>query len=325
MIRIICVAVLCIISGAAKADWMSQVQAKELLGGLLEKGPRLSQDVAACRRISEQAIDEFHRVGVEEGVTDFYTRAMRQNGCFDAYSRFEPSAQKIGQSSTPTTVVTPLPPADVKPVPVLTTAIRPPHQGPAIGYVYLGTITEGGSTLVRAALDLQVVESGSPLTFIVLDMRGNRGGSVSEAVKILELFAPHQGALLFTQTTASGDFANRSSKKGAYSGIPMAVLVNGDTGSAAETIAGTLRSWGKVLVGSQTFGKFTYQSVYNMGPFTTVLTSGFMLMGKEKVNLNGKGLTPDFGMEVANTTIALRREDDEVYRRAVQGLYTLPR
>ena len=102
---------------------------------------------------------------------------------------------------------------------------------------------------------------------IVLDLRGNSGGSFTAAVKTAELFLP--GGII---VTAQGPHEEVNKVYTSFSGanashLPMVVLVDGDTASAAEVLAVALRDNGRAkLIGTATFGK---GSVQNVVAFTT--------------------------------------------------------
>ncbi len=120
-----------------------------------------------------------------------------------------------------------------------------------------------GATLARALLK-ERSDSQRPLAGVVLDLRGNGGGSTDGAIDALGLFLP--GAPLFPMKHRDGtievDHASRPSSIDEWNG-PVATLVDGETASAAEMIAGALMAYRRgPSVGQRTFGKGCVQEYF---------------------------------------------------------------
>ena len=131
-------------------------------------------------------------------------------------------------------------------------------------------------------------------TALLLDLRGNGGGSLDAAVEALGLFLP--GAKLFplVHRGAITEVLEAPLPEHPYAG-PVAALVDGDTASAAEMLAGALQAYGRgTLIGARTFGKGCVQEY-----FDDVVESGVLRMTTlQFVMPNGKplqqiGLTPE--------------------------------
>jgi carboxyl-terminal processing protease len=103
---------------------------------------------------------------------------------------------------------------------------------------------------------------------LVLDLRSNPGGLRDEAVRIADLFLdPHQG-ILESRGRAPGDNHRWTDAwPQRWRNLPIVVLVNGGTASAAEIIAGALQDHDRaLLVGDTTYGKGIVQTVFPLGP-----------------------------------------------------------
>jgi carboxyl-terminal processing protease len=129
-----------------------------------------------------------------------------------------------------------------------------------------------GDELTRAVLKERERE-GRPLTGVVLDLRGNGGGSTDGAIDALGVFIP--GASLFPMKRRDGsletDRAPEPPSVDRWRG-PVAALVDADTASAAEMIAGALASYHRgPIVGSTTFGKGCAQEYLDDEPREGVL------------------------------------------------------
>lgn len=125
---------------------------------------------------------------------------------------------------------------------------------PDIGYVVLSKFNEKASRETKAAIkDLQ--EQGAKK--IILDLRGNPGGLLSEAVNVSNLFIP-KGKLI-TSTQSVVEKYNKTyltPRNEAFENMPVAVLINGRSASASEIVSGSLQDYDRaVIVGARSFGK----------------------------------------------------------------------
>ncbi len=106
------------------------------------------------------------------------------------------------------------------------------------------------------------LRTGRPLKGIVLDLRGNRGGLLRVAVAAADIFLP---AGVVVRSSGRAPETNRiwlSDKTELAKGVPMAVLVDGGTASAAEVLAAALADRGRaIVIGSSTFGKGVVQTI----------------------------------------------------------------
>jgi carboxyl-terminal processing protease len=116
---------------------------------------------------------------------------------------------------------------------------------------------------------------GKGMNMLVLDLRGNRGGLLIQAVRVANTFL-QRGQMIVTQ---KGRFKDSSQSYAAVNespdNVPVVVLVNGDTASAAEIVAGALQDHDRALiVGETTFGKglvqFPFQLDYDSALLLTI-------------------------------------------------------
>ncbi len=143
-----------------------------------------------------------------------------------------------------------------------------------IAYINLSSFTEGCSNDVRKAF-IELKEQGAK--GLVLDLRDNGGGSLSEAVKIVNMFVPKGITLVKTKgKIARANSEYKTTEEPIDTVMPIAVLVNENTASASEITAGSLQDLDRgVVLGAKTFGKGLVQQVVQV-PYggSLKLTSG---------------------------------------------------
>ncbi len=135
---------------------------------------------------------------------------------------------------------------------------------PGIGYLSLDLVTERSASEVAAEVARLHAQG---MQGLILDLRGNPGGVRDEAVDIADLFLPSGTPILLTQgRTAEDNQRFVDSRPEAWPNLPVVVLVDGGSASAAEIVAGALQDQDRALiVGVPTFGKGLVQTQYRLG------------------------------------------------------------
>ena len=141
--------------------------------------------------------------------------------------------------------------------------------GDSIGYVILNSFTEGCARDVRMAL-VELKNRGA--RGFILDLRGNGGGSMSEAIDIAGLFITKGTMVLSTKgkiPQASQEYTTR--REPLDTEIPLVVLVDGQSASSSEIVAGAMQDLDRgVIMGSRTYGKGLVQTVREL-PYSASL------------------------------------------------------
>lgn len=129
----------------------------------------------------------------------------------------------------------------------------------SIGYLYLTGFTDNCAKDVKKAF-IELKQQGAK--GLIFDVRDNGGGSLQEAVDIVNLFVPKGQEIVVTKgklRQAEGSF--KTSKEPVDVEIPLAVLVNGSSASASETLSGSLQDLDRaVIIGTRTYGKGLVQT-----------------------------------------------------------------
>ncbi|WP_295991848.1 S41 family peptidase [uncultured Alistipes sp.] len=139
-----------------------------------------------------------------------------------------------------------------------------------VGYIRHSDFTEGCGEEMRRAIDRLRAEG--ELRGLVLDYRSNGGGIMQEAVKILSFFLPRDTEVLTTRGRAADSHRSyRTAAEPLLPDVPLAVLVDGNTASASEIVAGALQDLDRaVVIGRRSYGKGLVQSPEPLGYNTMV-------------------------------------------------------
>lgn len=139
-----------------------------------------------------------------------------------------------------------------------------------IGYIKLDKFLEQSAKEMETAF-YSLQEKGR-LKGVIIDLRDNGGGILQEAVKIVNLFIP-QGELVVSQKgkNATKTHSYRTMAKPIAPTVPLAILINGRSASAAEIVAGALQDLDRaVIVGERSFGKGLVQQTFNI-PYNNLI------------------------------------------------------
>ncbi len=122
------------------------------------------------------------------------------------------------------------------------------------GYIVLDKFNAKASSETKNALE-KLKEQGA--TQIILDLRGNPGGLLSEAVNVCNLFVPNNEIIVTTKShIAKHNNTYKTSRNPVDTEIPLAIIVDGHSASASEIVAGALQDLDRaVVIGSRSFGK----------------------------------------------------------------------
>lgn len=131
-----------------------------------------------------------------------------------------------------------------------------------IGYARIAQFNEKAADGLRGAISDLQVENGGRLPGMILDLRGNPGGLLTQSVEVSSVFLDG-GEVVSTRGRRADDVNVFNAEKGQMAkNVPLIVLVDGASASASEIVAGALQDKGRALiVGTTTFGKGSVQDV----------------------------------------------------------------
>ena len=186
-----------------------------------------------------------------------------------------------------------------------------------IGYVQLTEFSDHTAEQFRRALDA-LVKQGA--TSLILDLRNNPGGLLDSAVEVAEPFFRKGELIVYTKGRKPSDREEfKASSATPPITLPMAVLINAGSASAAEIVTGALKDTGRaVVVGERSFGKGSVQSVFKLenGEGLRLTTGRYYTPGG--ATIHEKGITPH--VEVVMTP----EEDTKLARQRARADLTDP-
>lgn len=188
-----------------------------------------------------------------------------------------------------------------------------------IGYIKITSFNDKTAEQFAGALS-SLTSSG--LNSLILDVRQNGGGSIAPLKSMLNKLLP-------ACVAATAEYANGIRKtlietdSASNISVPMAVLVDGGTASAAELFAVALRDEGNaLLIGTQTYGKAIIQGTYSFPDGTALTISNAKIIPSKSTPYDGVGLKPDYVTELptGSTPDTVSRENDSQLQKAVEIL-----
>jgi carboxyl-terminal processing protease len=180
-------------------------------------------------------------------------------------------------------------------------------EGGDVGVIRVSTFNERTGALLQDAIRQVKRDAGGRLRGVVLDLRNNPGGLLDQAIEVTDAFLDG-GEVVSTRGRQPEDVQRYNARRGDdLAGVPVVVLINGASASAAEIVAGALQDRNRALVvGTDSFGKGSVQTVIPLqggrdGALRLTTARYYTPAGR---SIQGAGITPD--MEVA-----ARRVDPE--------------
>jgi carboxyl-terminal processing protease len=176
--------------------------------------------------------------------------------------------------------------------------VQSEYLGNGLAYVRLSAFSEGTvADLEAAARELRAAAGRQDLLGLVLDLRSNPGGLLDSAVAVADEFLVEGVIVSGTGRVRQAQFEQTAMPGGAFEDVPMVVLVNGASASAAEIVAGALQDHGRArVVGEKTYGKGSVQTVMPLGEGSAIKLTTSRYLTPSGRSINGTGIAPDIAV-----------------------------
>jgi len=165
-------------------------------------------------------------------------------------------------------------------------------EEPTFGYVQIIRFTSRTPEELHTALeDL----NAKGVVALVLDLRSNSGGLLQESVQVASEFL--DGGVVFYEVRRETETETPVIPGGLATDMPLVVLVNQGTASAAELVAGAIRDQGRgILIGQKTYGKGSVQLIFRLSDESSIHITSAEWYTPSRAPLDGTGLEPDISM-----------------------------
>lgn len=202
-------------------------------------------------------------------------------------------------------------------VPTVDGLVLPGH--PDIAYINISQFGSETGTELKETFNTMNIKQFNGL---ILDMRYNHGGELNAAVQVASYFIP-EGPVVYI-VNKQGNVDTRMSA-GTYLGIPVVVLVNEESASAAEIVAGAIKDKGTAsIIGVKTYGKGVVQTIFPLSGGTSVKLTTAKYLTPNRVDIHKKGIEPDIKIELTQgqqaTISPLNTNFDSQLQKALQTL-----
>jgi carboxyl-terminal processing protease len=169
-----------------------------------------------------------------------------------------------------------------------------------IGYIRITTFSEQTSPGLKKAVEELTKEAENGLAGIVLDLRNNPGGLLSEAIKVTDAFL-ERGEIVSTRGRDNSDMQHAYARPGDITnGLPVVVLINSGSASASEIVAGALKDHRRaILMGTRSFGKGSVQTIMPMPGHGAIRLTTARYYTPSGVSIQAKGIAPDIEVALA--------------------------
>ncbi len=202
---------------------------------------------------------------------------------------------------------------------IQTHPVKAQWASPGVAYVRLFEFSRGAAREMRTALG--GLSAQAPVRSIILDLRGNPGGLVSEAAQVGSLFLPSGTLLARINDRRQGTSLLRTGGPAAYGDTPLVVLTDGGSASASELVTGALKDMHRAqIVGEKTAGALG-------GAVDEALPEGGMSVTVERITtpqgtiVEGVGVSPDVPVTLSEAD--MERGNDTPLQAALQLMTTV--
>ena len=200
-------------------------------------------------------------------------------------------------------------------------SVHSSHLEPGYGYVRISQFQETTGEELEHAIK-RLIDDEGPLEGLVLDLRNNPGGVLQASVAVADAFLT-SGLIVYTKgRQASAELRFSASGDDLLDGAPLAVLINNNSASASEIVAGALQDHHRALIiGTPSFGKGTVQTVLPLQHDRAVKLTTAHYFTPNGRSIQKHGITPDLVIE----TKPPGSSNDLLVAEALRQLRSTPR
>ena len=189
-----------------------------------------------------------------------------------------------------------------------------------IGYIEFSSFDEGTAEEFKNKYE-ELQKQG--ITSLVIDLRNNGGGIVSEALKIADYILNKDDVILYEVDKNNKETTEKSTNDPIIN-MPIVILTNGNTASSSEILAGALKDHGKAkVVGEKTYGKGVIQQLLTLPDGSGLKITSEEYLTPNKTKINGVGIEPDEKVSLPDTVknvLNVEEKDDTQLQKAIELL-----
>ncbi|MEC8860443.1 MAG: S41 family peptidase [Pseudomonadota bacterium] len=179
---------------------------------------------------------------------------------------------------------------------------------PGYAYLRIAQFRVNTGEEVVEALETLIENNGGPLNGMVLDLRNNPGGVLEASVAVADAFLT-DGQIVYTEGRMNeSNETYQATASDPSQGVPLVVLINTGSASAAEIVAGALQDQGRaVIMGTRSFGKGSVQSVLPINNERALKLTTSLYFTPSGRSIQAFGIEPDISVDEALVTRSLER------------------
>ena len=186
-----------------------------------------------------------------------------------------------------------------------------------VGYIKLDEFSSHAASQMQEAIQELGKQQASAF---VLDLRGNPGGLLFASVDIARMWMS-QGEIVDI-VDRQGGHQKFSANDSAITNLPLVVLVDNNSASASEILAGALKENRRgTIVGTNTFGKGTVQSVHSLSDGSGLAVTISRYFPPSGININGEGIAPDVFQGLSRRELRLLRSNPDLVATDADAQY----
>lgn len=189
-----------------------------------------------------------------------------------------------------------------------------------IGYIEFSSFDEGTADDFKAKYE-ELAKKG--IKSLVIDLRNNGGGIVSEALQIADYILDKDDVVLYEVDKNNKEEIEKSENTPIIN-MPIVLLTNGNTASSSEILAGALKDHGKAkIVGTKTYGKGVIQQLLTLPDGSGLKITSEEYLTPNKTKINKIGIEPDEKVELPDSVknvLTVEQKDDTQLQKAIEIL-----